>query len=146
MAVRRMVSASAVARELGVADSTVRQYVREGRIPVALKTPGGHSRFILEDVRDAVGVMADQQQEETDMPFENEPIAPRTFVPVGVAEDGDVIVNLAGPSFEIAEDWQLVFGITAASIATGDDDGAVDPVVGVRGSGRFAVEHALVPA
>ena len=54
-------------------------------------------------------------------------------------------MNLSEQPFVIAEDWQLAFGVAAASITTGDDDG-VDPVVGVRGSGRFALERELVHA
>lgn len=136
---KKMVSAAAVAEELGLAGSTVRQYVREGRIPVSLKTPGGHARFDLDDVRVALASGTETHS------VANHPIPRRSFRPL--AEHGEVRVNLSEQPFVIAEDWQLAFGVAAASITTGDHgDDDVDPVVGVRGSGRFALERELVHA
>lgn len=138
----KIVSAAAVAEALGIAGSTLRQYVREGRIPVALKTPGGHARFDLDDVREALASETDTQVAGGAV---NRPLARREFRPL--AEQGEVRVNLSERPFVIAEDWQLAFGVAAASITTGDhDDNDVDPVVGVRGSGRFALERELVHA
>lgn len=135
---KKIVSAAAVAEQLGIAGSTVRQYVREGRIPVALKTPGGHARFDLDDVREALA-----SDNEGGAPV-NRPLARRQFRPL--VEQGEVRVNLSEQPFVITEDWQLAFGVAAASITTGDDNNDVDPVVGVRGSGRFALERELVHA
>lgn len=49
----RTASTSDVARALGVGSPTVQSYARQGRIPFGV-TPGGHRRFNLDEVRDAL--------------------------------------------------------------------------------------------
>lgn len=49
----RPLSTAALARELGVSEQTVRYHARRGLIPCG-RTPGGHRRFDLDDVRAAL--------------------------------------------------------------------------------------------
>jgi excisionase family DNA binding protein len=44
---------SDIAKALHVSEQTVRAYAREGLIPF-VETPGGHRRYVLEDVRTAL--------------------------------------------------------------------------------------------
>lgn len=55
-AMNDFVSAAAVAAVYGVATSTVTNWAADGKIPTALKTPGGHRRFRLADVLDALPI------------------------------------------------------------------------------------------
>lgn len=45
----QLFTTSQLARELGLSPSTIRAYAAEGRIPARL-TPGGHRRFVLDEV------------------------------------------------------------------------------------------------
>lgn len=49
---------SQVAEAVKVDPSTIRVWAIEGRIPYALKTPGGHYRFDLDEVRTALAKAA----------------------------------------------------------------------------------------
>lgn len=53
----RLVSTAAVAEEIHLGTSTIRQYAREGRIPIAETTPGGHHRYDLDAVKEELGKM-----------------------------------------------------------------------------------------
>jgi hypothetical protein len=53
VAVRRDRTSAQIGRELGLAAATVQKYAREHRIPCDL-TPGGHRRYDLDEVRDAL--------------------------------------------------------------------------------------------
>ncbi|MGB3409730.1 MAG: helix-turn-helix domain-containing protein [Microthrixaceae bacterium] len=50
--VKRSATTKQVAEMLGVKETTVQLYSRQGRIPFAV-TPGGHRRYDLREVRDA---------------------------------------------------------------------------------------------
>jgi len=52
-----------LADELGVAASTVRGYLRTGQIEPAKRTPGGHARYMLADVRRALSARASAERE-----------------------------------------------------------------------------------
>lgn len=45
-----LVSAGAVAPHYGVTPTTVTEWAKDGRIPTAVITPGGHRRYRLVDV------------------------------------------------------------------------------------------------
>jgi excisionase family DNA binding protein len=47
-----------VARLLGVSVTQLGAWARDGKLPAAVKTPGGHRRFRWADVRDAVARQA----------------------------------------------------------------------------------------
>lgn len=51
----RDATSSEIAAALGIAPATVQKYARDGRIPFD-KTPGGHRRFDLGEVREALGI------------------------------------------------------------------------------------------
>lgn len=50
----QFVTTATVATECGMGVSTIRQYAREDRIPVAGTTPGGHYRYDLLAVKTAL--------------------------------------------------------------------------------------------
>lgn len=51
-----VLTVSQVARIFNVHPKTVNRWGKEGRLPVAFKTPGGHFRFYRKDVRAQMGV------------------------------------------------------------------------------------------
>ena len=53
MSVRRDQTSAQIGQELGLAAATVQKYARDHRIPCDL-TPGGHRRFNLDEVREAL--------------------------------------------------------------------------------------------
>jgi len=55
LVVVRTASTSAVAKDLGVSERSVRLYAQAGRIPFST-TPGGHRRFDLDEVHVALGI------------------------------------------------------------------------------------------
>jgi hypothetical protein len=145
-AAHEMVSASGLAKHLGVAASTVRQYVREGRIQAALRTPGGHARFIVEEAQAALA-NGNGKAAKMDIESGNTPIARRTFVPVPVAGEGEVRVSThAEEPLSISDDWQLRLAIGALRVGS-DDFGDLEPspVVGIADGARFVLsqDHAL---
>lgn len=146
-----MVSASGLAEVLGIAASTVRQYVREGRIPVALKTPGGHARFIIEEVQTALASRNGLKPANaaTEAPLaENTPIPRRMFAPVPLSGEGEVRFSVGdGQPLAIADDWQLRLAVGAVRVGA-DDFGDLEPspIVGVADGARFVLDHALVGA
>jgi hypothetical protein len=142
-----MVSAAGLAQRLGLAASTVRQYAREGRIPVALRTPGGHARFIVEEAQAALANSNGTRDGGADSA--NTPIARRTFAPVPLSGDGELRFNAEGEPLQMAGDWQLRLAVGAVRIGA-DDFGELepDPIVGVADGARFILDHdhALVGA
>lgn len=52
--VDRAAEAAEVARAVGVSVDSIGRYAREGRIPFST-TPGGHRRFSIDEVRQALG-------------------------------------------------------------------------------------------
>jgi MerR family regulatory protein len=144
-AAHEMVSAAGLAKYLGLAASTVRQYAREGRIPVALRTPGGHGRFIVEDAQAALandkGKVKAPKMEPGNTPLER-----RTFTRVPVTGEGEVRVS-AGKSQSISDDWQLRLAVGAIRVGP-DDFGDLEPspVIGVVDGARFVLDHDHVLA
>jgi hypothetical protein len=136
-----MVSAAGLAKHLGLAASTVRQYVREGRIPVALRTPGGHGRFIVEDAQAALAT-ANGKVEKAQPESEDTPIARRTFAPVAVTGEGEVRVSSSAEELPISDDWQLRLAVGAIR-GGADDFGDLEPspVIGVASGARFVLDH-----
>ncbi|TQN28763.1 excisionase family DNA binding protein [Haloactinospora alba] len=51
-----------VAEAFGVTTSTVNTWVREGRLSPALVTPGGHRRFLPQDVHTLMATIHHQDQ------------------------------------------------------------------------------------
>lgn len=45
-----VITTSQVARHYGVDNSTVRRWVADGKLTPALRTPGGHYRFLSSDL------------------------------------------------------------------------------------------------
>jgi hypothetical protein len=140
-----MVSAAVLAKRLGLAASTVRQYVREGRIPVALRTPGGHGRFVVEEAQAALAKSTGNVKK-TGGDSKGTSIARRTFAPVALTGEGEVRVKASAQDLPISEDWQLRLAVGAVSVVA-DDFGDLEPapVIGVAGGARFVLdnEHAL---
>jgi hypothetical protein len=136
-----MVSAAGLAKRLGLAASTVRQYAREGRIPIALKTPGGHGRFIVEEVQAALAGHTDRPSK-VDATLANKPIARRTFAPVPLSGEGELRFNAEAEPSTIANDWQLRLAVGAVRVGL-DDFGDLEPspIVGVAGGARFVLDH-----
>jgi excisionase family DNA binding protein len=50
-----MMKPAQVAEELNISTETLRMYAEEGRVPF-VSTPGGHRRYILEDVKHALAM------------------------------------------------------------------------------------------
>ena len=94
------VTTAYVAAELNVSEETVRQYVRDGVIPVLSRTRGGHSRYDLASVRTALDLQP----------------RIRRLRPL---DDGEVRLGDAGRGIiegSLADDFQ----ITAADVGRGD--------------------------
>jgi excisionase family DNA binding protein len=56
----RFVTTATVAEACGMGTSTIRQYAREGRLPIAAMTPGGHYRYDLQATKEALKEMGDR--------------------------------------------------------------------------------------
>lgn len=52
----RYLTTTQIARVLGLADSTIRHYRASGRIVPRSRTPGGHARYDLDEVAEALGI------------------------------------------------------------------------------------------
>lgn len=145
-AAHEMVSAAGLAKHLGLAASTVRQYAREGRIPVALRTPGGHGRFIVEEAQAALAKGEGRETEAETEPAGNMPIARRTFAPVPLRGEGELRFNVNTEPLQISDDWQLRLAVGAVRVGV-DDFGDLEPssVVGIADGARFVLDqdHAL---
>jgi excisionase family DNA binding protein len=117
-----MLTTKDLASELHIAEPTVRAYARAGVIPF-VETPGGHRRFVLEDVRRA---LAEAKK--------------RSFEPL---EEGDQAPRLAqqAPAAPLRRGRTRRRGITRAGIADAhaarDRQMAPAPFIGVPGSSRF---------
>lgn len=61
--VAKLMTSAEVARELGVARSTVSRWVRDGWITPAVVTAGGQGRFDLDEVREQLRQRARDQRE-----------------------------------------------------------------------------------
>jgi hypothetical protein len=132
-----MVSAAGLAKRLGLAASTVRQYAREGRIPVALRTPGGHGRFIVDEAQAALA-----NGNEAKAQSANTPLARRSFAPVPTSGEGELRFNAEAEPLQIADDWQLRLAVGSVRVGADDfGDLEPDPVVGVADGARFVLDH-----
>lgn len=140
-AAHEMVSAAGLAKRLGLAASTVRQYAREGRIPVALRTPGGHGRFIVEDAQAALA-NGNGKANNAETESGNTPIPRRTFAPVPVSGEGELRFNADVEPLPISDGWQLRLAVAAVRVGP-DDFGDLEPspVVGVADGARFVLDH-----
>lgn len=121
-----MLKSSDIAKELHISEGTVRAYARDGLIPF-VETPGGHRRYVLEDVRTALAMA----KKHSIAPLEEGDQAPR------LAEQA-----LAAP---LRRGRSRRRGITRAAIAEArdaqSDTVAPIPFIGVKGSSRFVVGH-----
>jgi DNA-binding transcriptional MerR regulator len=119
-----MLKSSDIANELHISEGTVRAYARDGLIPF-VETPGGHRRYVLEDVRAALQLAKK-----------------RSFEPL---EEGDQAPRLAkqAPAAPLRRGRSRRRGITRASIAetraAQTETLAPIPFIGVKGSSRFVV-------
>jgi hypothetical protein len=141
-----LVSAGKLARQLGLATSTVRQYARKGLIPVARTTPGGHGRFVVEEVEAALAKKTEQARpKEAGSQMRNDPITPRSFAPVPITGEGELRLGSGQQAVEITEDWRMRLAIGAAC-AIDDEFGDLepDPVVGVPSGARFILPRVRV--
>jgi hypothetical protein len=117
-----MLKSSDIAKELHVSEQTVRAYARDGLIPF-VETPGGHRRYVLEDVLTALSRAK-----------------PREFAPLG--EDDAPRLTQQAPGAPLRRGRSRSRGITPASIADARNAGAhtvAIPFIGVQGSSRFVV-------
>ncbi len=121
-----MLKSSDIAKEFHISEGTVRAYARDGLIPF-VETPGGHRRFMLEDVRAALDLAKSRLIE----PLEDGEQAPR------LAEQAPTAPMRRGRSRRR--------GITRASIAEASaaqgETVAPIPFIGVKGSSRFVIGH-----
>ena len=121
-----MLKSSDIAKELHITEGTVRAYARDGLIPF-VETPGGHRRFVLEDVRAALQLAKKH-----------------SFDPL---EDGEQTPRLArqAPAAPMRRGRTRRRGITRASIAEAraahSETVAPIPFIGVKGSSRFVTRQ-----
>lgn len=119
-----MLKSSDIAKEFHISEGTVRAYAREGLIPY-VETPGGHRRFVLEDVRTALELAKKHSFE----PLEHGYQAPR--------------LATQAPAAPLRRGRSRRRGITRASIvearAVQNETLAPIPFIGVTGSSRFVV-------
>lgn len=136
-----MVSAAGLAKHLGLAASTIRLYAREGRIPVALRTPGGHGRFIVAEAQAALA-NGNGKVANGDVDSRNTPVTRRAFAPVPISGEGELRFNTGAELLQIANDWQLRLAVGAIRVSA-DDFGELEPspVVGVANGARFILDH-----
>lgn len=119
-----MLKSGDIAKELHISEGTVRAYARDGLIPF-VETPGGHRRYVLEDVRAALQLSRKHSIE---------PL-----------EEGDQATRLAqqAPDAPVRRGHSRRRGITRASIrearAAQPVTAAPIPFIGVTGSSRFVV-------
>jgi MerR family regulatory protein len=123
-----MLKTKDIAQELHLSAGTIRTYARDGLIPCEL-TPGGHRRFDLEAVRDALRRL-------------------HATPPARLAEDGEVRVMALTDAkpLAIAPGWRSRWAIAAPALSDElDDDEPADstevPFLGVPGSSRFVLDR-----
>jgi hypothetical protein len=115
-----MLKSSDIAKELHVSEQTIRAYAREGLIPF-VETPGGHRRYVLEDVRTALSRAKK-----------------REFAPLGEDDAPRLAQRASGPPLRRGRSRRR--GITRASVAdarAAHTETMTIPFIGVRGSSRF---------
>lgn len=124
-----MLKSGEVAKALNVSAESVRQYAEDGRIPF-VETPGGHRRYVLEDVKHALRMEKVQ-----------------TFVPL---EDGNTVVLSSAPEqadpLKRTRGWRatpVAAMIADAHEATGEHETIRIPFIGVPGSSRFVAEQGV---
>lgn len=125
---RHGLSTKDVAAELQLSEETIREYVREGIIPVE-RTPGGHARFRLADVKAALSLR----------------VRPRRFAPIKPGEVRfSTDANPAGhPRGSMADDRR----IGALELAGTEDEAPRLPTwPGRPGSTRVVGQRTLVEA
>lgn len=118
-----MLKSSDIARELHISEQTVRAYAREGMIPF-VATPGGHRRYVLEDVRTALSRAKARRLE----PLEETEQAPR--------------LSEHPPAAPIRRARRARRGISRTMIAeakAATSTASSVPFIGVSGSSRFVV-------
>lgn len=119
-----MMKPAEIAQELNVSTETLRMYAEEGRIPF-VSTPGGHRRYILEDVKHA--------------------LAMEKAVKLEALEEGEQEIRLAAaaPAAPIkrAPRWQATPLSTIMADAAEDAKHGVlrIPFIGKPGTSRFVV-------
>jgi DNA-binding transcriptional MerR regulator len=64
--VGKLVTSGELARELGVSASAVRSWVRDGLITASVRTPGGHRRYDVDEVRQRLRELADEAAHKDD--------------------------------------------------------------------------------
>src|SRR4051812_35676281 len=99
---KRLVGSQVLARELNVSGETIRYQARQGRIPFIL-TPGGHRRFDIDEVREALGMS------ETDANGGTE-----TVREVGIVDGVVIDIDLTEPHREMREETSTFFSMSAA--------------------------------
>jgi MerR-like DNA binding protein len=117
-----MLKSGDIAKELHVSEQTIRAYAREGLIPF-VETPGGHRRYVLEDVRTALARAKK-----------------REFATLG--EDDAPRLAQRVPEAPLRRGRSRRRGITRASIIDARAAHAETmsiPFIGVAGSSRFVV-------
>ncbi|MEY8040567.1 MerR family DNA-binding transcriptional regulator [Saccharopolyspora cebuensis] len=63
MTQKRLVTSGELARELGISPRTVARYVREGLLVPTETTLGGHYRWDIEQVREQIRKLREEQAE-----------------------------------------------------------------------------------
>lgn len=125
-----MLKTKEIAQELHLSTATIRMYARDGLIPCEF-TPGGHRRFDLEAVREALRLV-------------------RAPAPKPLAEAGEVRTIEAAADVKplaVASGWRSRWAIAAPALSDeldNDDelaDGVDVPFLGVPGSSRFVLDR-----
>jgi MerR family regulatory protein len=113
---------SDIARALHVSEQTVRAYAREGLIPF-VETPGGHRRYVLDDVRTALARARK-----------------RSFKPLGQDEAPRLAANApAAPLRRARRPFHSNARAMIAEAQAAEHAREPIPFIGVKGSGRFVV-------
>jgi hypothetical protein len=118
-----MLKSSDIAKELHISEQTVRAYARDGLIPF-LETPGGHRRYVLEDVRAALYRAK-----------------ARKFAPLDAGEQTPRL-SPETPAAPLERARRTRRGGTRTMIAEAHADASATlsiPFIGVAGSSRFVV-------
>lgn len=123
-----MLTTKELSKELGLAASTIRGYALEGMIPFET-TPGGHRRYDLEDVREALGR-----------------VRARKLEPLRQNEEPR-LASGSPASFARARGWRP--SITPAMLMEDRPPESAPerhlrvPMLGVPGSSQFTVRHGV---
>lgn len=123
----RAATTSEVASDLGLATTTVQKYAQQGRIPFDT-TPGGHRRFDVDEVRQALAPASDLR--DAAVAAIRERVTGWSVAPVHVSVFGSVARASAGPDSDLD-----VFVVRPAGIRVIDPVWSrqrLDLVLGVR--------------